>query len=93
MYKFTNLDLTEEEFFNLHFMNPPTREEDKFDNEFIESLCSQPLKHVAKKVIEESCYKGNNPTEIFRGIDAKPKMMQFLGLSVMHSSANTFIRS
>ena len=26
MYKFTNLDLTEEEFFNLHFMNPPTRQ-------------------------------------------------------------------
>ena len=71
MYKFTNLELTEEEFFNLHFMNPP--EEDKWENKFLESLCSQPLKHVAKKVIEESCYKGNNPAEIFRDIDAKAK--------------------
>ena len=73
MYKFTNLDLTKEEFFNLHFMNPPTREEDKLENEFLESLCSRPLKRVAKKVIEKSCYKGDNPTEIFRGIDVKQK--------------------
>ena len=71
MYKFTNLELTEEEFFNLHFMNPP--EEDKWENEFLESLCSQPLRCVAEKVIEESRYRGDNPTEIFRGIDAKPK--------------------
>ena len=82
MYKFTELDLTEEEFFNLHFMNPPTRKEDKLENEFLESLCSQPLKCVAEKVIEESCYKGDNPIEIFRGIDVKQKTVQFLGLSV-----------
>ena len=73
MYKFTNLELTEEEFFNLHFMNPPTRKEDRLENEFLESLCSQPLRRVAEKVIEESRYKGHNPTEIFQGIDAKPK--------------------
>ena len=65
MYKFTNLELTEEEFFNLHFMNPPTREEDRFENEFIESLCSQPLKYVAKKVIEESCTRATIQPKFF----------------------------
>lgn len=70
MYKFTELDLTEEEFFSLHFMNPPPC---GFQNDFLDSICSQPLKHVADKVIKESRYKGDDPTEILRGIDAKPK--------------------
>ena len=70
MYKFTKLDLTEEEFFNLHFMNSPPC---GFQNDFLDSICSLPLKHVADKVIKESRYNGDDPTKIFRGIDAKPK--------------------
>ena len=92
MYRFTNLDLTEEEFFSLHFMNAP--EKDKLENEFIESLCSQPLRYVVEKVIEVSYYKGGDPTEIFRGIDVKQKNSTVqLGLSVMPSSVSTFTRS
>lgn len=73
MYEFTRLQLTQEEFNNLHFMNPPTHEEDRFEDDFLESLCAKALKNVVEMVIDKSSYKGKDPTQIFQGIDAKSK--------------------
>ena len=73
MYEFTRLRLTQKEFDTLHFMNPPTHEEDKFKDDFLESLCATPLKNVVEMVMEKSNYKGEDPTQIFQGIDAKSK--------------------
>ena len=75
MYEFIELELCQEEFNNLLFMNPPRewyREECPelpFEEEhgFLFDLCSKPLKEVVKRVIERSGLKGPkiDPTEVF----------------------------
>ena len=75
MYEFTRLNLTEDEFNNLLFMNPPNDddEDNRFDDSFLKSICSAPLNEVTQMVIEESSYKGGDPTLIFQGIDREPQ--------------------
>ena len=73
MYEFTKLHLTQKEFNNLLFMNPPDHEEDKLEDKFLESLCAKPLKYVVQKVMEKSSHNGKDPTQIFQRIDAKSK--------------------
>ena len=52
-YEFTELTLTEDEFWKLQFMGAPDCW-NKDNPKFIYSLCDQPLKIVADKVIKES---------------------------------------
>ena len=66
MYEFTKLHLTQKEFNNLLFMNPPDHEEDKLEDKFLESLCAKPLKYVVQKVMEKSSHNGKDPTQIFQ---------------------------
>ena len=54
MYEFTQLSLERDEFDNLMFMGPPTRECDKFEDEWLLSLCNLPLKEVANRVIDKA---------------------------------------
>ena len=78
MYEFTELHLTQTEFNNLVFMNPPKewkREECpelpfEEEHEFLFDLCSKPLKEVVKKVIDRSELKGFkiDPTEVFESM-------------------------
>ena len=78
MYEFTELQLCQEEFNNLLFMNPPkewNRDECPElpfaeEHEFLYNLCSKPLEEVVKKVIERSGFKGPNidPTEVFESM-------------------------
>ena len=70
LYEFTKLHLEKSEFDNLVFMNaPPSWESKPDEHKFLLSICGVSLKRVVKKVIEESSYNGNDPTEIFRNID------------------------
>ncbi|MYA70599.1 hypothetical protein F4009_24230 [Candidatus Poribacteria bacterium] len=70
LYEFTKLKLSEEEFFNLVFMNAsPSWESKPDEHKFLLSICGVSLKEVVKKVVEESSYNGSNPTEVFRNID------------------------
>ena len=69
LYEFTELQLSEDEFFNLVFMNaPPSWEKKPKEHQFLLSLCKTSLKDVVKKVKEESSFKGRNPTEVFGNI-------------------------
>ena len=78
MYEFTKLDLTQEEFNNLVFMNPPKewKKEEcpelpfEENHEFLLNLCSRPLKEVVKKVMERTGFKGPNldPTKVFESM-------------------------
>ena len=70
MYEFTRLMLTEKEFDNLLFMNPPNDDDEnnRFEDSFLKAICTKPLKEVTQMVIQESSYKGSNPTEIFRSV-------------------------
>lgn len=68
-YEFTELELCEEEFFNLAFMNAPSAWKEKEDeNKFLVDICTSPLKEVVKRVREESSYDGDDPAEVFRNI-------------------------
>ena len=70
LYEFTKLCLEKDEFDNLVFMNPPPRWEDKSKaHKFLLSLCKLPLKEVVEKVIEESSFKLQDPTNVFKNID------------------------
>ena len=70
LYEFTKLELSEDEFFNLVFMNAPPAWEDKpEEHKLLLSICKVSLKEVVKNVIEESTYKGSDPTEVFKSID------------------------
>ena len=70
LYEFTKLELSEEEFFNLVFMNAPPAWEDRPEkHKFLLSICRVPLKEVVKKVVKESSYNGDDPTEVFKNID------------------------
>ena len=70
LYEFTKLTLSEDEFFNLVFMNAsPSWESKPNEHKFLLSICGVSLKKVMKKVVEESSYNGSAPTEIFRNID------------------------
>lgn len=70
LYEFTNLELTEDEFFNLVFMNAPDawKESEEY-NKFWKNICTVSLKEVVEEVRKKSSYNGNDPTEIFRNID------------------------
>ena len=68
-YEFTELELCEDEFFNLVFMNAPDDWKKKeAENNFLMDICTSPLEEVVKEVREKSSYKGNDPTEVFRNI-------------------------
>ena len=70
LYEFTKLKLSEEEFFNLVFMNAsPSWKSRPEAHRFLLSICGLPLKEVVKKVVEEASYNGSDPTEVFRNID------------------------
>ena len=73
MYEFTQLKLTRDEFDNLLFMNAPTHEDDKFEDDFLETICTKPLKEVTRRVIQESGYKGKDPTLIFQDINRETR--------------------
>lgn len=74
LYEFTKLLLSENEFFNLVFMNsPPTWKNKPEEHKFLLSLCGVSLKDVVKKVKKESSYDGQNPTDVFRGINVVAK--------------------
>ena len=69
LYEFTKLRLTEDEFFNLVFMNPSPAWTDKPDeHEFLLSICGRTLKEVVGKVIEKSSFRGHDPTNVFKNI-------------------------
>lgn len=78
MYEFTELELCQEEFNNLLFMNPPREWHKKEcpelpfeeEHEFLFDLCSNPLKEVVKKVIKRSGLKEPkiDPTEVFESM-------------------------
>jgi len=72
MYEFTELELSQEEFDNLLFMNPPDewKKPECEEHEFLLDICSKPLKVVVEKVRERSGLKGPNidPTKVFRSI-------------------------
>ena len=70
LYEFTKLKLSEEEFFNLVFMNAsPSWKSKPDEHKFLLSICGVSLKEVVKKVVEEASYDGSDPTEVFRNID------------------------
>ena len=70
LYEFTKLELREDEFLNLVFMNASPSWENKPErHRFLLSICGVSLKEVVKKVVEESSYNGSDPTEVFRNID------------------------
>ena len=55
-------------------MNKPPRWENEPEaHKFLLSLCGVSLKNVVEKVKKESNYDGQNPTDVFRGIDVKAK--------------------
>lgn len=55
-------------------MNEPPRWKNKSETHtFLLSLCGISLKDVVKKVKKESNYAGQNPTEVFRGINVIAK--------------------
>ena len=78
LYEFTELQLDKEEFDNLVFMNnPPWWAKDYLpgyslseEQEFLLSLCCQPLKEVGKEVKKKAGYEeaGGNSTAIFEGL-------------------------
>ena len=59
MYEFTQLSLERDEFDNLMFMGPPSRERDRIENEWLLSLCNLPLKEVANSVIAKATDSGS----------------------------------
>lgn len=70
LYEFTQLELSEDEFFNLVFMNAPGTWKNKpEEHKFLLSICKVPLKAVVEKVIAESSYSGHDPTKVFKNID------------------------
>lgn len=70
LYEFTKLTLSEDEFFNLVFMNAsPSWESKPDEHKFLLSICGISLKKAVKKVVGESSYNGSVPTEVFRNID------------------------
>ena len=70
LYEFTELHLEKGEFDNLIFMNaPPTWKSKPEEHKFLLTICRLTLKEVVEKVIEESSYKGEDPTSIFKGIN------------------------
>lgn len=74
LYEFTKLRLTKDEFFNLVFMNEPPHWKDNPEKyKFLLSLCGRSLKTVVKKVKKESSYEGQNPTDVFKGINVVSK--------------------
>lgn len=74
LYEFTKLRLSENEFFNLVFMNaPPSWKNKPEEHDFLLSLCGISLRDVIKKVRKESSYEGQNPTDVFRDIDVVTK--------------------
>ena len=69
LYEFTKLELREDEFLNLVFMNASPSWENKPErHRFLLSICGVSLKEVVKKVVEESSYNGSDPTEVFKNI-------------------------
>lgn len=70
LYEFTRLRLERCEFDNLVFMNAPgSWKAEPKKNRFLLSICRLTLKEVVEKVIEESTFKGDNPTKVFNNID------------------------
>lgn len=74
-YEFTEVELTQKEFDNLVFMGPPPiwekyRNDEKYGQDFLYSLCYQPLGCVAKKVVEKAreTRDTSDPTEIFESL-------------------------
>ena len=80
-YEFTKLKLTEDEFFRLRFMGAPgtwLEQEGEHRPEFLISLCQQPLRNVAEKVIAKGRGQlyghSRSSTQIFSAIqDRAPK--------------------
>ena len=71
LYEFTKLRLEKSEFDNLVFMSDPPPWEDKpEEHKFLLSICKITLKEVVEKVIGESSFKGQDPTNIFKNIGA-----------------------
>ena len=78
LYEFTELQLSQDEFDNLVFMNaPPWWKEEYFDGytlsegqKFLKDLCCQPLKEVVKEVKKKAGYEkqSENSTAIFNGL-------------------------
>ena len=75
LYEFTELELSQDEFFNLIFMNAPSWWKGDCGSplsegqKFLEGLCCQPLKEVVKAVKTKAGYeKGGDSTEIFDGL-------------------------
>lgn len=69
LYEYTELQLSEDEFKNLVFMNaPPTWKDKPEEYKFLLSICKVPLKEVVEKIIKESSFKGQNPTRVFKNI-------------------------
>ena len=69
LYEFTKIRLTEDEFYDLVFMNPSPAWTDKPDeHEFLLSICRCTLKEVVGKVIEKSSFRGHDPTNVFKNI-------------------------
>lgn len=88
LYEFTELQLSQNEFFNLVFMNaPPWWKEEYYRQHahsdphltegqvFLQGLCCKSLKEVVKAVIEKSGLKGQNltSTAVFEQLDMKAK--------------------
>ena len=78
MYEFTELQLCQEEFNILVFMNPPKewKKEEcpelpfEENHDFLLNLCSRPLKEVVEKVMERAGLKGPSldPTKVFESM-------------------------
>ncbi len=72
LYELTKLRLDEEEFFNLLFMNAPSKwENDEKNHKFLLCICKTTLKDVVEKVINKSGIDRQKatPTQIFESID------------------------
>ena len=69
LYEFTRLHLDKNEFDNLVFMNaPPAWKDEPEKHKFLLSICKVSLKEVVEKVIEESGFRGHDPTNVFKNI-------------------------
>ena len=72
LYELTKLRLDEKEFFNLIFMNAPSKwENDEKNHKFLLCICKTTLKDVIEKIINKSGIDRQNttPTQIFESID------------------------